>query len=121
MIKGLGTDIIEVSRFLKLMQKHPERFLERLFTDPEKEYCSLYRDSERHFAARFAAKEAVAKALGCGFGKRLNFLDITILNEENGKPVVIFSEYAQLEFSNPHILISLSHCENYATATAIWL
>jgi len=68
MIKGIGTDIIEINRFKALMDRHPKRFLERLFTQKECDYCNKFQDNEKHFTGRFSAKEAVAKALGCGFG-----------------------------------------------------
>lgn len=120
MIKGIGTDILEVHRFKKLMLKHPERFLSRLFTEKEQQYCKKYKDCERHFTGRFAAKEAVAKALGCGFGAQLRFKDISIVNNELGKPIVELSDEVKERFDDPKIEISVSHCQSFATATAIY-
>lgn len=120
MIKGIGTDIIEISRFKALMDRHPKRFLERLFTQEEREYCLKFRDNEKHFTGRFSAKEAVSKALGSGFGAKLSYQDISIINNEAGKPIVLLSEEAKKTFDNPNIELSLSHCESFATATAIW-
>ncbi|MCH9633715.1 MAG: Holo-[acyl-carrier-protein] synthase [Chlamydiae bacterium] len=120
MIKGVGTDIIEIGRFKALMDRHPKRFLQRLFTEKERNYCSKFKDSERHFTGRFSAKEAVAKALGCGFGASLSYQDISIENNELGKPIVTFSEEAKKRFDQPKIEVSLSHCQEFATATAIW-
>ncbi len=120
MIKGIGTDIIEIRRFKKLMQRHPKRFLKRLFTEQEQAYCSLYKDPEKHFTARFAAKEAVSKALGTGFGSKLRFQDLSIINSSEGKPMVILSEEAQKKFNDPKIEISMSHSQAYATAIAVW-
>lgn len=69
----------------------------------------------RHLSGRFAAKEAVSKALGTGFGKDLSFLDIEISHDERGKPVVTLFR----KFSHEKVLLSISHCKEYATATAI--
>lgn len=120
MIKGIGTDIIEIDRFRSLMKRHPKRFLSRLFTQEEQDYCLKYKDNDRHFTGRFSAKEAVAKALGCGFGAKLGYLDISICNNNEGKPIVTLSKEAEKRFGQPHLEISLSHCESFATATAIW-
>jgi holo-[acyl-carrier protein] synthase len=120
-VLGIGTDIIEMDRLQKSIEAHPERLLKRLFTIREKEYCLRYRNPIPHFAVRFAAKEAVAKALGCGFGERLSWQDLEILNDEAGKPEVHCSEKANERFNSPRLLLSLSHCKQYATAVALWL
>lgn len=120
MIKGLGTDILEISRLKKVLQKHPHRFISRLFSSKEALYCQKFKDPHIHLAGRFCAKEAISKALGCGFGKELSFKDIEIENDLRGKPTVKFSKKANHHFGNPKIEISISHCNDYATATAIW-
>lgn len=120
MIKGLGTDIIEVSRFRKVLEKHPERFANRIFTPEERNYAKKYKNSVVHLTGRFSAKEAVAKALGTGFGKELSFQDISIIHDGKGKPTVQLSSKAKKQFSNPLIEVSISHCKEYATATAVW-
>lgn len=120
MIKGLGTDIVEVSRFRKVLEKHPERFIKRLFTAEERSYANQYKDSVVHLTGRFSAKEAIAKALGTGFGKELSFQDISIVHDGKGKPIVQLSSKAKKQFSNPLIEVSISHCKEYASATAIW-
>lgn len=118
-ILGIGCDIIEIDRFHKAMQKHPLTFLNKLFSSKEQEYCMRYTDQERHFAARFSAKEAVAKALGVGFGKDLAFLDIEILSNDLGKPSIFLREEKQIFFENPLFHLSMSHCQAYATAMVI--
>ena len=120
MIKGIGTDILEISRFKKVMDKHPERFLKRIFNLDEQKYCQTYIGPISHLAARFSVKEAIAKALGSGIGQNLSFKDMIIERETNGKPTVRFSEKAQEKFQNPKVEISISHCQKYVTATAIW-
>lgn len=115
----IGTDIIAISRFRKSVERHEKNFLDKIFTKQEQEYCKKYSDPMPRLAARFSAKEAVAKALGCGFNKDLGFLDIEIINNELGKPTITLSHKAIKAFNNPSIKISLSHCKEYATATAI--
>ena len=119
MIAGIGNDIIEISRIKSAIERHGEKFLDRLFTEKEKNYCLKFKDSEKHFAGRFAAKEAISKALGTGFCDSLGWLDIEIINNEKGAPIVTLSKQAQKRFNFSNLLLSISHSENYATAFAI--
>lgn len=120
MILGLGSDIIEVARIEESIKRHGKRFLDRIFTPSEQAYCLSFYDSGRHFAGRFAAKEAIVKALGTGISGSISWLDIEILNDPNGKPLVYFSASVEAQFSKPEIQISLSHCKSHAMAVAIW-
>lgn len=120
MIKGLGTDIIEIERIRKSIERYSKHFLDRLFLPSEQLYCFKRKDPIPGFAARFAGKEAIVKALGIGFSEGINWLDFEILNEHSGKPVVKYSEKIELTFNSPRIHISLSHCKAFATACAIW-
>ena len=121
MVKGLGNDIIEVSRIRQSLERHGQRFLDKVLTAKEQEYCLKYKDSAPHLAGRFSAKEAIAKALGTGFGRSLSFLDIEILNDKLGSPQVALSSRAQKRFGEPRLLLSISHCHAYASAVALWL
>lgn len=121
MIRGIGTDIIEVDRIADNIEKHGQRFLDRIFTPREQEYCMKYREPARHFAARWAAKEAVVKAFGTGFGDTAAHTDIEVVNLSNGKPEVRLADHLIEKFQNPQLLITLSHCHAYATATVIML
>ena len=112
MIEGIGTDIIEIDRIRENIEKHGSQFLDRLFSKKEQDYCHKYKDPAPHFAGRFAAKEAISKALGTGFGAELSFLDIEIINDEMGKPVVTLSKKLNIH-------LSISHCNSFATATAL--
>ena len=114
MIKGLGIDIIEVERVKQAIKRNGQGFLDRLFTLKEQAYCGQFVDSERHYAGRFAAKEAIAKALGVGFGKELAFQDLEIVNNDDGKPEVYFCGD-----KHESLILSISHNRNYAVATAI--
>lgn len=119
MIRGIGTDIIEVARIKANILKH-EKFLNKVFTQREQEYCQTFRESGRNFAGRFAAKEAVVKALGCGLTQGVTWLDIEILNDTQGKPYLVLSNNLKESYMNPLIHISISHCHEYATAIAVW-
>ena len=120
MTKGLGNDIIEIDRMRGSIQRHGQHFLNRLFTQAEQDYCYKFQDPAPHFAGRFSAKEAIAKALGTGFGAHLSWHDIEIINDDLGKPVVYLTDNAKKHFNNPQILVAISHSTNYATAVAIW-
>lgn len=120
MVQGLGSDIIEIARIRISIEKYGVHFLNRLFSQKEQDYCHKFKDPAPHFAGKFAAKEAVAKALGTGFGEDLSWQDVEILNDEKGKPVACFSEKVRQTFQTPKVLISLTHCETYAFAVAIW-
>lgn len=119
-IKGIGSDIIEIERIKRSISKLGKKFLEKLFTEQEIDYCQKHKLSQRHFAGRFAAKEAIAKALGTGIGEHLQWHDIEILNNSFGKPEIFLSKKAFERFNKPNLLISISHCKAYATATAIY-
>ncbi|TRZ93580.1 holo-[acyl-carrier-protein] synthase [bacterium] len=113
MILGTGVDIIEVRRLRQAVEKWGQDFLNRVFTSQElinaKTRGSLY----QHLAGRFAAKEAVFKALG---NKGLNWKDVEILNDQDGKPhcLVLGNKAKKLA-----VYISISHVKNYAVANAV--
>lgn len=119
-ILGLGNDIIEIDRIRGNIEKHSRHFLNRLFSEKEQKYCFKYKDPAPHFAGRFAAKEAIVKALGIGFGKQVSWHNIEILNKESGRPETYLSDPLKESFNDPQILLSISHCKKYANAVAIW-
>lgn len=121
LVRGIGNDIIEISRIRQALEKHGEHFTHKLFTDPEQNYCYGQNDPAIRFAGRFAAKEAIAKALGTGFGHQLSWLDIEINNNDLGKPQVTLCPSLLQYYNNPRILLSISHCQEYASAVALWL
>jgi holo-[acyl-carrier protein] synthase len=120
MIKGIGTDIIEISRIQNSVSLHGQKFLDKIFTSEEQAYCNRFHESSRPYAGRFAAKEAIVKALGTGFREGITWLDLEILPDAHGKPKVYLSRSLIERFENPQILLSISHCKEYATATALW-
>lgn len=119
-ILGIGNDIIEIDRIESSIQRYGQKFLDRIFTLEEQNYCLKFQHSSRNFAGRFAAKEAVVKALGTGIREGVSWLDIKIVNDVYGKPCVSFSEKLKKAFPGSEVLISISHSKEYATAVAIW-
>lgn len=119
MILGIGTDIIEISRIAKSIQRLGQHFLDRLFTQKEQEYCLKYQASERHFAGRFAAKEAISKALGTGIGEELSWHDMEILSHESGQPYVVMSDSWKKKHPNIEIMVTISHNHEQAVAFAV--
>jgi holo-[acyl-carrier protein] synthase len=118
-IDGVGTDIIEIDRLKKAFDRRGKALIDKIFTEKEKKYCNNFKDPFPHFAVRFAAKEAVVKSFGLGFRKGITFQDIEILNDSIGKPYVKLSDELNKKMSFPKILLSLSHCNSYATAFCI--
>lgn len=121
-ILGIGTDIIEVVRIGQMIERHQEVFLHRVFTDDEIRHCSRHREFTQNYAGRWAAKEAVMKTLGTGWAKGVSFRDIEVCTLRSGQPTITLhggaKETAQ-RLGITDILISISHCRTYATATAI--
>lgn len=122
MIIGTGVDIIEVARIDRLLEKHSPRFEEKIFTPDEILYCKSKAKPGIHFAARFAAKEAVMKCLGTGMDKGIAFNEIEVTHEPSGQPTIKLhgkgkEQSARLNIKTIHI--SLSHENKYAIAQAI--
>jgi holo-[acyl-carrier protein] synthase len=120
MIRGIGCDLIEIARIRASIDRHGALFLNRLFTEREQEYCRRFHDPVPHFAGRFAAKEAVSKALGVGFGKLLSWQDFEILSDAKGKPLVSLLPSIAPSFAQGILWVSMSHCRLFAMATALW-
>ena len=118
---GIGTDIIEIERVRDAINKHGDTFIQRIFTHNEQSYCKKHRDPMPQYAARFSAKESIVKALGCGFGDQISWLDIEISHDDRGKPIVQFSSAAQQRFNNPNVILSMSHCKEYVSTVALLL
>ena len=92
MIYGIGTDIVNIERVKKILSKNRDGFVKRVLSEHEQALFANKADSAAYFAKRFAAKEAFAKALGTGIGRVVSFQDLTVRNNENGKPHFIPSE-----------------------------
>lgn len=122
MIIGNGTDIIEKERIDDVLGRHPERFVEKFLTEAEQKIASSRADSTSFIAGRWASKEAVAKALGTGFGEQCRWLDIEVLNDDLGKPVVTVKDKTRETTESLGIRqfhLSISHERHMACAFVI--
>ena len=90
MIVGSGTDLVEIARIQQSFERYGKRFLDRIFTPAEQAYCLRKRNAAESLAARFAAKEAAAKALGTGISRGVNWLEIEVVREPGGRPNLRF-------------------------------
>jgi holo-[acyl-carrier protein] synthase len=121
-VLGIGVDIVETTRIEASIGKFGDRFLQRVFTEGEREYCSAMPFPARHYAARFAAKEAVSKAFGTGIGRQLGWRDIEVKRKESGEPYILLHSAAAELAARLRVvasLISLSHSDHYAVANAV--
>lgn len=115
-----GTDIIEVSRIKDIIEREGENFINKIYTPSEIEYCSAKKTMQyQHYAARFAAKEAIFKAISDLLEDKyeITWTDIEILHNEKNKPIVHFIK--NNNYSISQIDISLSHLKEYAIATCV--
>ena len=122
MILGIGIDIIEVARVAASHEKFGERFLNRILHPSEIAYCLSHKNPAPFLAARFAGKEAISKAFGTGIGAQLGWHDMEICRKESGEPFVVLHGGGKQLFAArgaQRLLISLSHTQNYAAATAV--
>ena len=108
MIKAIGVDIIKIERIERAVSRWSGRFVNRVFTPAEITYCREHDREMVHFAGKFAAKEAVKKAVG----GNLNWTDIEIINHEDGKPYLRMKKSA----GSGNMLVTISHSDEYAVA-----
>jgi holo-[acyl-carrier protein] synthase len=121
-IVGIGTDIVECLRVGRMIERHGELFLTRVYTEREVRYCQARKRAVEHFAGRWAAKEAILKCLGTGWKRGLDWTDIEVRHDAEGKPEVHLcgaTRAAALHLRVGDILVSISHCRAYATAYAL--
>ena len=119
MIEALGIDLIEIKRVKKVKERWGKRFLERVYTPKELEYCLKKKYPEGSLAGRFAAKEAVMKALGTGLSSGVSWKDIEIINDRKGKPEVFLCGKTKKLLGKKRVLISISHTKEDAIAQAM--
>jgi len=121
-IIGIGTDITECLRIARMIDRHGELFINRVYTTEEIKYCQGRKQSTQHYTGRWAAKEAILKALGTGWRKGISWRDIEVRNEPSGRPVVAIRGGAKDVVEHlgiTEIQVTISHCRSHATATAI--
>jgi holo-[acyl-carrier protein] synthase len=118
---ALGTDIIEVDRVRGVIERQGERFLQRVFTDEERAYCDGKAHPHKHYAARFAAKEAVAKCFSTGIGAELGWRGVSVYHGPRMQPLVRLDEQATAllqAVGATGVHLTLSHTETVAIAVA---
>ena len=124
-IFGIGTDIVNINRLEKSLKKHGNKFINKIFSKNEISYCMSKKNPVPFYAKRFAAKEALTKALGTGFRKGISFKNIEVMNNEVGKPLIKLKGKAlsmlkkKIKNRRYQIDISLSDDKPWAQATVI--
>ena len=122
MIFGIGTDLVELSRIKKTYERFGDRFINRLLMDEELKLYKNVKNKMRFLAMRFAAKEAIVKAMGTGFSDGVWIKDTGVINLATGKPITIFSQRGSKKLSTlgiQDILISLTDEANMILAFAV--
>ena len=122
MIVGVGTDLMEIARIQQSIARFGHRFLQRIFTSSEIRYCQRKKNAAESFAARFAAKEAGAKALGTGISHGVTWLEMEVTREPSGRPTLELrgraAERAK-KMGVAKVSLSLTHSRDVAMAVVI--
>ena len=122
MIVGVGIDIVEIDRLQAALERQGDQLRQRTFSAAEIRYCDQRANKFQHYAARFAAKEALFKAIGTGWMEGVTWLDAEVCNQPNGKPKLVLSGRALEEATQLGVIriwISLTHTNRYAAAQVI--
>ncbi len=123
-IVGIGTDITDCLRIARMIERYGEAFLRRVYTAGEIQYCHSRKQATQHFAGRWAAKEAVLRALGTGWRPGIAWHDLEVRTEPGGRPAVAVRGGAREAIEQAgiaQVLVSISHCRTHAVAYAIAL
>ncbi len=119
---GIGTDLCDCDRIARMIERHQGEFVSRVFTQSEIEYCGERKAFVEHYSGRWAAKEAILKALGTGWARGIKWTDLEIINSPSGAPVVVLHNMAKTVSEEQRICeikISISHTSTQAIAFAI--
>src|SRR5690349_25167637 len=122
MIVGIGTDLIEVDRIRKSVERYGDRFLQRVYTDRELAYARSKKNYAERLAGRFAVKEAGMKAIGTGWRRGVTWKDFEVVNEPSGRPTLRLSGVAARvaeQLGTKRISLSITHTANIAMAVVI--
>jgi holo-[acyl-carrier protein] synthase len=119
MIKGIGVDIIEIERIGKSITTLGQSFLEKIFTPDEIGYCMAKANAAQHFAARFAAKEAMSKALATGWRGDFAWRNVEVMNDDMGKPYIALSGALKERLARSSLFVSLSHSASHVVAMVV--
>jgi holo-[acyl-carrier protein] synthase len=118
-IISIGVDLCDIPRLSKLITEHGDRFLKKVFTASEITYCAQKINGVLNYAARFAAKEALLKALGTGLRAGMNWKDVEVLNDALGKPYFVFYGQIAEYLGGRKVLLSLAHTDDNALAFVV--
>lgn len=119
MVKGIGVDIIEIERIRKSIGDLGDSFLQKIFTSSEIAYCNSKPNAFQHFAARFAAKEALSKAVATGWAGEFRWKDVEVMNEPSGKPLLTLHGSMKELLSRCSVFVSLSHSDHHVVAIVV--
>ena len=119
MVRGIGVDIVEIARIRKSIESAGDGFLEKVFTPQEITYCKSKHNMHQHFAARFAAKEAVSKALSTGWQGEFRWKSVEVVNDISGQPRIALHGTLKDRLAGAAILVSLSHSESHVVAMIV--
>jgi holo-[acyl-carrier protein] synthase len=119
MIRAIGTDVVELDHFTRIVERSAPGFLERLFTQQEIRYCERFKDRMASYAAVFAAKEAFLKALRTGLAPGIRWTDVEIVHERSGAPSVVAHGRCVKLLGNGRPHVSLTHSRRSAAAVVV--
>lgn len=119
MVKGIGVDIIEIDRVRRSIESVGDRFLEKVYTSGEIAYCNGKANRYQHLAARFAAKEALSKALSTGWAGQFSWKDVEILNAPSGQPSFALHGTLSTRLASSRVMLSLSHSDSHVVAMVL--
>lgn len=122
MIVGIGVDIVDIDRVEDMIERHGKRFIGKTFTDGEVAYCEGRKLPGSHYAGRFAAKEAVFKALGTGWREGIGWKEIEVVADQHGKPRLRLTGMAAAKANDlgiSDLLLTISHCDCHAVACVV--
>jgi holo-[acyl-carrier protein] synthase len=122
-IYGIGSDIVEIERIKKAIERQGQPFLDKIFSPKELEYCKKFKEPFSHFAGKFAAKEAIVKSFQTGFNSSVLWSDIEVLNDpKSGAPYVKLSDKLIEKYGKEaSVMITISHSKDNAVAFALFL
>jgi holo-[acyl-carrier protein] synthase len=118
-ILGIGVDVVDVQRMKDVLEKQGKVFLDKVFSDMEVTYCKTRKKPYIHFGARFAAKEAVAKAMRTGWSGAFHWRDIEVVNDQSGAPHILLSRDVARALDQCTVHLSLSHTDNTIVAFVV--
>ena len=119
MLQGIGVDIIEISRIAESIERYGNTFLRKLFTENEIAYCNAKKLPAQHFAARFAAKEALSKAIATGWSGEFEWKNVEVKNDPSGKPDFLLHNKTAEALQGSRVLLSMSHSDTAVIAFVV--